>query len=81
MWGRDGSHSDHGEVGAPSVCRHGNECGTRRSDLGTGHMVVFDDELWASGLALGEMNKKREPMPTHGAKTEVNFSDSHAAIR
>jgi len=66
MWWTDGSRSDDGLVGAAAVCKHGSEWRTRRSYLGTGCMEVFDAELWAIGLALGETIKKRETLQRHG---------------
>jgi len=60
MWWTDGSHSDDGRVGAAAVCKHGKEWSTRLSHLSTGRMKVFDSELWAIGLALGETVKRRE---------------------
>jgi len=63
------------------VCKHGNEWKTRRSYLGTGRMEVFDAELWAIGLALGETVKRRERLQEHGVKTVAVISDSKAAIR
>jgi ribonuclease HI len=44
-------------------------------------MEVFDAELWAIGLALGETVKRRERQEEHGVKTVAVFSDSQAAIR
>jgi len=44
-------------------------------------MEVFDAELWAIGLALGETVKRRERLQEHGVKTVAVFSDSQAAIR
>jgi len=81
MWWTDGSRSDDSPVGAAAVCKHGNEWRTRRSYLGTGRMEVFDAELWAIGLALGETVKRRERLQEHGAKTVAVFSDSQAATR
>jgi len=81
MWWTDGSRSDDGRVGAAAVCQHGSEWRTRRSYLGTGRMEVFDAELWAIGLALGETIKKRETLQRHGVKTVAVFSESQAAIR
>ena len=76
-----GSRSDDGPVGAAAVCKHGDEWRTRRSYLGTGRMQVFDAELWAIGLALGETVKRSERLQEHGVKTGAVFSDSQAAIR
>jgi ribonuclease HI len=42
---------------------------------------VFDAELWAIGLALGETNKRRERLQKHGVKTVAVFSDSQASIQ
>jgi len=81
MWWTDGSRSDNGRVGAAAVCKHGNEWRTRRSYLGTGRMVVFDAELWAIGLALGETVKRRQRLQQHGVKAVIVFSDSHGAIQ
>jgi ribonuclease HI len=44
-------------------------------------MEVFDAELWAIGLALGETVERRERLQEHGVKTVAVFSDSQAAIR
>jgi ribonuclease HI len=44
-------------------------------------MEVFDAELWAIGLALGETVKRRERLQEHGVKTVAVLSDSQAAIR
>jgi hypothetical protein len=49
--------------------------------MGTGHMEVFDAELWAIGLALVEMVKSRETLLVHQMKPVAVFSDSHAVIR
>jgi len=81
MWWTDGSHSDDGRVGAAAVCKHGNQWRSRRNLLGTGHMEVFDAELWAIGLALDVMIEKRETLQRHGVKTVAFFSDSQTAIR
>ena len=81
MWWTEGSHSDDGRVGAAAVCKHGTEWRTHRSYLGTGRMEVFDAELWAIGLALGETVKRRKRLQQHGVKTVAVFSDSQAAIR
>jgi ribonuclease HI len=81
MWWTDGSRSDDGRVGAAAVCKHGNEWKTGRSYLGTRRMEVFDAELWAIGLALGETVKRREILHEHVVKTVAVFSDSQAAIR
>jgi len=43
-------------------------------------MEVFDAELWAIGLALGETVKRRERLQRYGVKTVGVFSDSQAAI-
>jgi len=75
------SRSDDGRVGAAAVCKHGNQWRSRRSFLGTGRMEVFDAELWAIGLALGETIEKRETLQRHGVKTVAIFSDSQTAIR
>jgi len=81
MWWTDGSRSDDGRVGAAAVCKHGNQWRPRRSFLGTGRMEVFDAELGAIGLALGETIEKRETLPRHGVEPVVIFSDSQTAIR
>jgi ribonuclease HI len=81
MWWTDGSHSDHGRVGAAAVCNHGNQWRSRRSVLGTGRMEVFDAELWAIGLVLGQAIEKRETLQRHGVKTVAIFWDSQTAIR
>jgi hypothetical protein len=44
-------------------------------------MEVFDAELWAIGLALGETVKRRERLQKHGVKTVAVFRNSQAAIR
>jgi len=81
MWWTDGSRSDDGRVGAAAVCKHRDECRSRRSYLGTGRMEVFDAELWAIGLALDVAIEKRETLQKHGVETVAVFSDSQAAIR
>ena len=81
IWWTDGSRSDHGRVGAAAVCKHGNQWRSRRSFLGSGHMELFDAELWAIGLTLGETIEKRETLQRHGVKTVGIFSDSLTAIR
>jgi len=81
MWWTAGSRSDDGRVGAAAVCKHGNQWRSRRSFLGTGRMEVFDAELWAIGLALGETIEKRETLQRHGVKTVAIFSASQTAIR
>jgi len=63
------------------VCKDGNEWRSRRSFLGTGHMEVFDTELWAIGLVLEVAIGKREILQKHGVKTVAVFSDSQTAIR
>jgi len=63
------------------VCKHRNDCRPRRSYLGTGRMEVINDTLWAIGLLLGEMNKKRKLLQRHGVKTVAILRDSEAAIR
>jgi len=76
-----GSRSDNGRVGAPAVCKHGDQWRSCRSFLGIGRMEVFDAELWAFGLALGETIEKRETLQKRGVKTVAIYSDSQAAIR
>ena len=61
--------------------KHGNEWRTRHSYLGTGRMEVFEAELWAIGLALGETVNKRERLQQHGVKTVAVVSDSQGGIR
>jgi len=80
MWWTDGSRSDDGRVGAAAMCKHSNEWRTCRSYLGTGCMKVFDAELLAIGLALGETVKRRNRPHQNGVKTVAVFSDSPAAI-
>jgi len=63
------------------VCKHGNQCRSLRSFLGTGRMEVFDAELWAIVLALDVAIEKSEKLPEHGVKTLAVFSNSQAAIR
>jgi len=79
MWWTDGLRSDNGRVGAVAVCKHGNQWSSRRSFLGTGCMEVFDAELWAIRLALGETMEERESLQRHGVKTVAIFSDSQTA--
>ena len=81
MWWTDGLRSDDGQVGAAAVCKHRNECRSRRSFLGTGHIEVFDADLWAIGLALELAIEKRGILQKHGVNTVAVFSDSQAAIR
>jgi len=81
MWWADGGCSDDCRVGAAAVCKHGNEWRPRRSFLGTGHMEVFDAELWAIGLARDVPIEMRETLQVHGVKTVAVFSDSQVAIR
>jgi len=81
MWWTDGSRSDDGRVGPAAVCKLGNEWRSRRSFLRTGHMEVFNAELWAIRLALDVVIEKREPLQAHGLKTLAVCSDSQAAIR
>jgi hypothetical protein len=80
MWQTDGSRSDNGREGAAAVCKHGNEWRICRSYLRTGHMEVFDAELWAIGLALREIVKRRKRVQVDGVKTVAAFSNSQAAI-
>jgi len=63
------------------VCKHRNEWRSRRSFLGTGHMVVLYAELWAMGLALDMAIEKRETFQMHPVKMVAVFSDSQAAIQ
>jgi ribonuclease HI len=44
-------------------------------------MEVFDVELWAIGIALGETVKRRERLQEHGVKMVAVCSDSQAVIR
>jgi len=81
MWWTDGSRSDDGRVGAAAVCKHRDKWRSRHSYLGTGQMEVFDDELWAIGLAVEVMIEKTKTLQRHGVKTVAVFSDSQAAIR
>jgi len=81
MWFTDGSRSDDGWVGAAAMCKHSNKWRTRHSNRGTGHIEVFDAELWVIGLGLGEMVKGRYKLQEHGVKTVAVFSDWQAAIR
>jgi len=81
IWWTDESRSDNGGEGAAAVWKPGNECRTQRSYLGTGHMEVFNDELLAIGLLLGEMNMKRKLLQRHGVKMVAILSGSQAAIR
>jgi hypothetical protein len=59
IWWTDRSCSDNSRVGAAAVCNHRNEWKTCRSYLGTGRMEVFDVELLAIGLRVGEMIKNK----------------------
>jgi len=81
MWWTDGSHSDNGRVGAAAMFNHGTEWRARCRYLDTGHMDLFDAELWAIGLTLGETVKKRETLQRHGVMTVAVFSNLQAAIR
>jgi len=81
MWWIDGSRSDDGWVGAAAVCKDGNKWRSRHSFLGTGHMEVFDAELWAIGLALDVAIEKRETLQVHGVKMVAVLNNSQAAIR
>jgi len=81
MWWRDGSCSDHSQVGAAAVWKHGNEWRTPRSYLCTRRMEVIDAELWANGLLLGETVKRRHRLQQHGVRSVAVCSDSQAAIR
>jgi len=80
MWWTDGSRSDDGRVGAAAVCKHGNQWRSCRTFLGTERMEVFDAELWAIGLALGQTIKKRETLQRHGVRMVPIFSDSETTI-
>ena len=44
-------------------------------------MEVFDAQLWAIGLTLGEAVNRRERLQEHGVKTVAVFSDSPATIQ
>jgi len=81
MWWTEGSRSDDGRVGAEALFKDGNKWRSCRSFLGTGRMEVFDAELCAIGLALGETIEKRGTLQRHGVKTVAIFSDSQTAIR
>jgi len=81
MWWTDGSRSYDGRVGSATVCKHRDRWKAFRSHLGTGHMEVYDAELWAIGHALWESVKNRETLPTHRVTKVAVFSDSQAAIR
>jgi len=81
MWLTDGSCSDDGRVGGEAVCSDRNQWRSRRSSLGTGRMEVFNAELWAIGLALGETIEMRETLQRHGVKTVALFSDAQTAVR
>jgi len=81
MWWTDGSRSVDGLVRAAAVCKHGNEWRPPRSFLGTGHMKVFHDELWAIGLGLDVAIQKSETLQQHGVKSVAVFSDAQATIR
>jgi len=63
------------------VRKHGNQWRSRRSILRTGHMEVFDAELWAIGLALLETIEKRVTLQRYEVKTVAIFSDLQTAIR
>jgi len=80
MWWTDGSCSDDGRVGAAAVCKHGNQWRSRCSSLGTECMEVFDTELWAIGLALGQTIEKRETVQRHGVSMMPIFSDWETTI-
>jgi ribonuclease HI len=44
-------------------------------------MEVFNAELWAMGLALGQAIEKRETLQRHGVTPLAIFSESQTAIR
>jgi len=81
MWWTDGSRSDDGRVGAAAVCKHGNQCRSCHSFLGTGYLEGCDAEQLAIGLALDVTIEKRETLHRHCVKTVTIFSDSQTTIR
>ena len=81
MWWTDGSRSEDGQLGAASVCKHGNQWRSRRICLGTGRMEVFNSKLCAIGLALDMAIEKREKLQRHGVKPVAVFHDTQATIR
>jgi len=81
MWWTDCSRSDDGRDGAAAVCKHRDDWRSRRSNLGTGRMDVFDAALWAIGLALEETIEKTDILRRNGVEIVAVFSDSQAAIR
>ena len=81
IWWPDWSRSDEGQVGAAVECNHSNEWRTRCGYVCSGHMEVFNAVLWAIGLTLGKMVKRRERLQEHGVKMVAVLSDSQAAIR
>jgi hypothetical protein len=76
-----GSCSGDGHVGAAADCQRGNERRSPRILLGTGHMEVFDTELWAIGLALDVAIEKRDTLQMHRVKTLAIVSDSQNGIQ
>jgi len=66
MWWTDGLRTDYGRVGAAAVCRHRNGWKSVRSHPGTGHVEVYNAELWVIGVALRESVKKRVALHANG---------------
>jgi hypothetical protein len=57
------------------VCNYGIEGRSYCRFLATGHIEVFDSELWVIGIALDGAIQKIEPLQMHGAKTVAIFSN------
>jgi len=81
MWWTDGSRSEHAQVGAAAVCKHGNQWSSHHSILGSGRMEVFYTKLWEIGRALDAAIKKREKLQEHRLKTVAVISNSQPVIR
>jgi hypothetical protein len=62
----DRSRSDDGKVAAAAVSKHGDRWKAFRSHLGTGRMEVYDEELWAIGLALRDSVRKKDTQQRKG---------------
>jgi len=54
---------------------------TRHRDVGTGHMEVFDAELWAIGFVNWERLNRNERLQDQGLKTVAAICASEAVIR
>jgi hypothetical protein len=76
----DASHSDNGRQGAVAVYKHRTQWRSHCSYLRSGHMEVYDAELWGLGLTLDKPSEKRETLQKRRVKMVAILRHTQTAI-